>query len=85
MKGSVKNMLIPGKKYEYLDDIPTSSRTIQCPVVNTPLRQLTDLFSTLRAIVVGVRREGTLFAPEASDQLLVRKCSELLTKAIFFL
>jgi len=40
-----------------------------CPVLNTPLRQLTDLFSTLRAIVVGVRREGTLFAPEAGDQL----------------
>ncbi|MEO0390139.1 MAG: Trk system potassium transporter TrkA, partial [Pseudomonadota bacterium] len=42
-----------------------------CPVVNTPLRQLTDLFSTLRAVVVGVRREGTLFAPEAGDQLFV--------------
>lgn len=42
-----------------------------CPVVNTPLRQLTDLFSTLRSIVVGVRRDGTLFAPHASDQLLV--------------
>ncbi|WP_102223309.1 Trk system potassium transporter TrkA [Acidimangrovimonas sediminis] len=40
-----------------------------CPVLNTPLRQLTDLFSTLRAIVVGVRREGTLFAPEPGDQL----------------
>lgn len=42
-----------------------------CPVVNTPLRQLTDLFSTLRAIVVGVRRDGTLFAPEPGDQLFV--------------
>ncbi|QJF51312.1 Trk system potassium transporter TrkA [Roseobacter ponti] len=40
-----------------------------CPVLNTPLRQLTDLFSTLRAVVVGVRREGTLFAPEPKDQL----------------
>jgi len=40
-----------------------------CPVLNTPLRQLTDLFSTLRAVVVGVRREGTLFAPDAGDQL----------------
>ncbi|MCV6824391.1 MULTISPECIES: Trk system potassium transporter TrkA [Halocynthiibacter] len=40
-----------------------------CPVVHTPLRQLTDLFSTLSAIVVGVRRKGTLFAPEANDQL----------------
>ncbi|MEE9428649.1 MAG: Trk system potassium transporter TrkA [Paracoccaceae bacterium] len=42
-----------------------------CPVVNTPLRQLTDLFSTLRAVVVGVRREGRLFAPDAGDQLFV--------------
>jgi trk system potassium uptake protein TrkA len=40
-----------------------------CPIINTPLRQLTDLFSTLRAIVVGVRRDGTLFAPESNDQL----------------
>ena len=40
-----------------------------CPVLNTPLRQLTDLFSTLRAVVVCVRREGTLFAPDAADQL----------------
>ncbi len=40
-----------------------------CPVLDTPLRQLTDLFSTLRAIVVGVRREGRLFVPEAGDQL----------------
>ncbi len=43
----------------------------ECPVVNTPLRQLTDLFSTLRAVVLGIRREGTLFAPEPSDQLFV--------------
>ncbi|MEE9388409.1 MAG: Trk system potassium transporter TrkA [Paracoccaceae bacterium] len=42
-----------------------------CPVVNTPLRQLTDLFSTLRAVVVGVRRKGRLFAPNAGDQLFV--------------
>lgn len=40
-----------------------------CPVLNTPLRQLNDLFSTLRAIVVGVRRDGRLFAPEPGDQL----------------
>ncbi len=40
-----------------------------CPVLDTPLRQLTDLFSTLRALVVGVRRGGKLFVPEAGDQL----------------
>ena len=31
--------------------------------------QITDLFSTLRTLVVAVRREGTLFSPEAGDQL----------------
>ncbi len=40
-----------------------------CPVINTPLRQLTDLFSTLRAVVVGIRRDGALFAPTAKDQV----------------
>ena len=40
-----------------------------CPVINTPLRQLTDLFSTLRAIVVGIRRRGRLFAPSPEDQI----------------
>jgi len=44
-----------------------------CPVINTPLRQLTDLFSSLRVIVVGVRRQGILFAPNAGDQLF---CSD---------
>ena len=43
--------------------------TEDCPVLDTPLRQLTDLFSTLRAVVVGVRRDGTLFAPDPGDML----------------
>lgn len=41
-----------------------------CPVLMTPLRQLNELFSTLRAIVVGVRRQDSLFAPEPRDLLL---------------
>ncbi|MCA3446635.1 MAG: Trk system potassium transporter TrkA [Rhodobacter sp.] len=41
----------------------------ECPVLNTPLRQLSDLFSTLRAIVVGIRRQDRLFAPDPEDQL----------------
>ncbi len=40
-----------------------------CPVLNTPLRQLSDLFSTLRVVVLAVRRDGRLFAPESGDQL----------------
>lgn len=40
-----------------------------CPVLNTPLRHLSGLFPTLRAVVVGVRRDNRLFAPEPGDQL----------------
>jgi trk system potassium uptake protein TrkA len=40
-----------------------------CPVLNTPLKQLSELFSTLRAIVVGVRREGHAFRARPGDQL----------------
>lgn len=40
-----------------------------CPALNTPLRELNEIFSSLRAIVTGVRRDGRLFAPEAGDQL----------------
>ena len=40
-----------------------------CPVLSTPLAELTELFSTLQATVVGIRREERLFAPEATDQL----------------
>ncbi len=51
-----------------------------CPVINTPLRQLNDLFSTLRVLVVGVRRDGALFVPNAGDQLFVGDEAYLFTK-----
>ena len=40
-----------------------------CAVLETPLRQLSELFSTLEAIVVGIRRNRTLFIPSPEDQL----------------
>ncbi len=40
-----------------------------CAVLNTPLRQLSELFSTLKAVVVGVRRGEKLFVPDPDDQL----------------
>jgi trk system potassium uptake protein TrkA len=43
----------------------------KCPVLNTPLKQLSDLFSTLSAIVVAIRREGSLFVPSPGDQLFI--------------
>jgi len=41
-----------------------------CPILATPLRQLTELFPSLRAVIVGIRRGGRLVAPEPRDQLL---------------
>ena len=52
-----------------------------CPVINTPLRQLTDLFSTLQAIVVGIRREGALFVPSPGDQIFPGDDCYIFTKS----
>ncbi|WP_099867756.1 Trk system potassium transporter TrkA [Pararhizobium haloflavum] len=40
-----------------------------CPVVNTPLEQLTELFPDLTATVVGIVRNDELTVPHSSDQL----------------
>lgn len=40
-----------------------------CPVVDTPLRQLTELFPNLHTIVAAVYRSGKLFVPRSDDQL----------------
>ena len=42
-----------------------------CPVVDTPLRQLTELFPNLGAVAVGVFRGGHLFVPTSDDMLRV--------------
>lgn len=41
-----------------------------CPIVDTPLRQLTGLFPDLKAVVVGVSRNGKLFIPRSADTLM---------------
>lgn len=40
-----------------------------CPVLDTPLRQLSELFPNLRTIVVAVQRGERLFVPRSDDQL----------------
>jgi trk system potassium uptake protein TrkA len=42
-----------------------------CPVVDTPLAQLTELFPDLQAVVVGILREGRLFVPRSADSMLI--------------
>jgi len=41
-----------------------------CPVVNTPLRQLTQLFPDLNIVVVGIVRENKPFIPKSDDYML---------------
>ncbi len=41
-----------------------------CPVVNTPLEQLSDLFPDLTATVAGIWRDGKLHVPHSGDQLV---------------
>jgi trk system potassium uptake protein TrkA len=41
----------------------------ECPIVDTPLKQLTELFPDLNATVVGVSRGGRLTVPRSADQL----------------
>ncbi|MHA1114193.1 MAG: Trk system potassium transporter TrkA, partial [Alphaproteobacteria bacterium] len=41
-----------------------------CPVVNTPLRQLTGLFPDLKIVVVAVVRGDRAFVPASSEQML---------------
>lgn len=41
----------------------------ECPVIDTPLTQLTDLFPDLQATVVAVQRDGQLYVPHSSDSL----------------
>lgn len=40
-----------------------------CPVLGTPLKQLSELFSTLRAMIGGIRRDEKLFAATSKDEL----------------
>ncbi|MFV0472797.1 MAG: Trk system potassium transporter TrkA [Pikeienuella sp.] len=52
-----------------------------CAVLNTPLRQLTELFSTLSAQVMAIRREGKLMIALADEQLRAGDQIYLITTA----
>ncbi len=42
-----------------------------CPVVDTPLRQLTALFPTLNISLVAISRNGKMIIPDAETQMLI--------------
>ncbi len=41
-----------------------------CPIINTPLRQLTELFPDLHLVVTGIVRGNRLIVPSGDDQML---------------
>jgi trk system potassium uptake protein TrkA len=41
-----------------------------CPILDTPLRQLTELFPDLNVVVVGIIRGDRMIVPSGDDQLL---------------
>ena len=41
-----------------------------CPIINTPLRQLTQLFPDLNITIVGIVRDNTPIIPTADDDML---------------
>ncbi|MBL4613930.1 MAG: Trk system potassium transporter TrkA [Magnetovibrio sp.] len=41
-----------------------------CPLVNTPLRQITQLFPDLSITVIGIVRDGTFLFPNADSQMI---------------
>lgn len=41
----------------------------ECPIINMPIRQIPDLFTDLHAVIVGVKRDGEIFAPDLNDPL----------------
>ncbi|MGE0745318.1 MAG: Trk system potassium transporter TrkA [Rhodospirillales bacterium] len=62
-----------------IDSIPFAEGKVQvvgvrcrsdCPVINTPLRQLTGIFPDLNIVVVAISRDGRGFVPTAEDQML---------------
>ncbi len=42
-----------------------------CPIIDTPIKQIPDLFSGLHAAIVGVKRDNEIFAPMPDDPLNV--------------
>lgn len=51
----------------------------ECPVINTPLAQLSELFPDLPSTVAGVSRNGRLFVPHSADQLFAGDIAYVVT------
>jgi len=71
----IRRLQVPGA----IDVIPLAGDRVrligvrcndQCPLINTPLRQLTVLFPDLNIVIVGIVRGGQPMVPDAGDRML---------------
>lgn len=85
-KAILRRLNTPGA----LDVVPFASGRVQllgvrieddCPIINMPIRQIPDLFTGLHAVIVGVRRDGELFAPDPDDPLIVGDEAYFITRS----
>ena len=51
-----------------------------CPLLDTPLSQLTELFPDLNAVVAGIARDGAMIAPRSADQILLNDTAYVITE-----
>jgi len=51
-----------------------------CPLVDTPLSQLSELFPDLNAVVAGISRKGKMIAPRSVDQILLGDTAYVITE-----
>lgn len=75
-KAAINRLQVPGATdmIRFADDkiwVVGTKLDEDCPVVDTPLRQLTELFPDLNIVVCGILRNGKLIVPSGDDQLLV--------------
>ena len=69
-----RDLVIPGA-FETIPMVEGKVRVIgvrcneDCPVINTPLRQLTGVFPDLSIVVVGLIRDGKTIVPSADEQM----------------
>ena len=70
-----RRLHVPGT----LDVIPLANDKVRligvrctelCPLINTPLRQLTVLFPDLAIVIIGIVRDGKAIVPTSDDQML---------------
>jgi len=52
-----------------------------CPIINTSIKQIPDLFPGLHASIVGIHRDDEIYAPTSDDQLEVGDRAYFVTQA----